>query len=157
MLLTKVNWGPPLVDFGQTLRTLREENGWSQKDLAALAGYASTAFLSRVERGLQPAGAEAVDALVRALRGHASDDQLRRLLRAAGRPDDLPEDARRRLERVLSDPTLPPQHARVAEEILVPLLGLLGGGPLPAEVVEALRTAAAGLLRLAELAAGRPA
>ncbi len=94
---------------------------------------------------------------MRALRGLASDEQLRRLLRAAGRPDALPEDARLRLERVLTDPALPPQQARAAREILAPLLGLLGAGPLASDLIEALQGAALGLVRLAELAAKRPA
>lgn len=146
------------MDFGQELRAVRTENGWSQDDLADLAGYRGAGFISRVERGLQPAGADAVDSLVRALRGHAADDQLRRLLRAAGRPEDLPEDAQQRLERVLANPALPPPNARAIRQVLVPLLGTLGAGPLSQEVLDAIVQSAEGLLRLAALATrGEPA
>jgi transcriptional regulator with XRE-family HTH domain len=146
-----------VVDFGQTLLEVSKENGWNQTDLAKLLGYADSSHVSRVVAGKRPVGAQAVDKIVRALRGQATDAQRRRLLRAAGLPDELPEDPRRRLDWVLGESTMPPENARVAREILGPLLGLLGAGPLPAELLEALRTATAGLLRLAELAAGRPA
>jgi transcriptional regulator with XRE-family HTH domain len=145
-----------MADFGQELRRVRAENAWTLQDLERLTGRGGAAgYYSRVERGRQAIGDDAIDTLVRSLRGHASDEQLRRLLRAAGRPDALPEDARQRLERVLADPALPAENARAVEAMLGPLLALLATGPLPPGLVENLSGGVIAAVRLAEMAVER--
>ena len=52
--------------FGQRIRTLRKERGWSQEELAELSGLDRT-YISGIERGLRNVALRNIEALAKAL------------------------------------------------------------------------------------------